>query len=259
MVEVQQPDSAIVLSGAQREPQYASGNVAKVELQLADGAAPITGARFTTTLELPNGQLVAGPSVSATAPGQYLAQVPMSGTDLKLIGAWHLHVKATGNSRGIEFERDLDAGFAYVPSHARMLSAATPRILRGSDGKIDEIVVDVAVESLALDRLGLRGTLVRVDADGNERPIAEAQTGQVAQAGPSVITLHFAAKDLVLAAMDGPYRLRDLSLVSYAYSTTQHRLGRGLELVTPAFAASELRVPETFSPAVQELLNLGAL
>jgi hypothetical protein len=259
LVEVQQPDSAIVLSGAQREPMYASGNVAEVELQLADGAAPITNARFTATLELPNGERIAGPSVSAIAPGQYLARVPMSGADLKLIGVWHLHVKAIGTSRGVEFERDLDAGFSYVPSHARMVSAATPRISRGSDGKIDEIAVDVAVESLALDRVGLRGTLVHVDADGTERPIAEAQTGQVVQTGQSVITLHFAAKDLVLAQLDGPYLLRDLSLVSYAYSTTQHRLGRGLELTTPAFAASELRLPDTFSPAVQEILNLGAL
>jgi hypothetical protein len=258
-VEVQQPSSGIVLAGAARENAYVNGDFAEVELNLADGGAPIAGARFVTVLEAPNGDRLAGPSVLAIAAGKYLARIPMSGSELKQIGVWTLHVKATGSSRGLDFERDVEAGFGYAPAHARMTAVATPRLSRAADGFIDEIAVDVAVESVLEDRLGVRATLVQVAADGSERPIAEAQTGQTVQPGGSTITLHFDAKDLAVAQVDGPFRLRDLSLGSYAFSTTQHRLGRGLDLVTPAFAAREIRFPEKLSPAVQELLNLGAL
>lgn len=170
-----------------------------------------------------------------------------------------MSAKATGSVDGVQFERDMDNGFGYHPAHARMVSVQTPELIRGSDGLIDEIRVEIDVESVIDDRLGVNGTLVFRGSDGTERSVGSAQTSMDVKAGRTVMKLRFESNVIALALASGPYYLRDLSLVSHRFAVTQHRLGRGLDLATVTLASTNLRYPTTFSPAVEELFEQGAL
>ena len=256
-IDVDQPNSAIQLSAAPAALNYGFGEVAEVDYTLTNGETPIDGATLSGVVELPNGERVSGLAFEAKGNGHYAAKVPLASADLKYIGVWHVRAKATGTVGGVEFERDMENGFGYAPAHAQMTQVRQPQIVRGKDDLIDEITVDVFVDSILDDRLGVAATLVFTGPDGAEHAVASAQTSADLKAGNSAVTLHFAAKDLALAQASGPFTVRDLSLVSHAYATTQHRLGRGLDLTTPAFAFKELRYPGSLSPAVDEMFERG--
>jgi hypothetical protein len=256
-IDVQQPNSGLVLTGAPHDLNYGFGDTAEVEYTLANGATPIDGATFTGTIELPNGERIGGLSFTGSGSGRYVAHVPLASADLKYIGAWHVRAKATGAFNGVDFERDMDNAFAYSPAHARMTSVQTPVAVRGSDGIVDDVTVAVDVESVVDDRLGIGATLVVRDADGTEHAVAEAQTSADVKAGNSTMTLHFDAKDIALAQTSGPFYLRDLSLVSHAFAVTQHRLGRALDLATPTLVHRDFRYPTVFTPSVQEMIDRG--
>lgn len=259
IIEVQQPNSQIVLSGAPKELFYGFGDTAEVVFSLVDGATPISNANLSAVIELPNGEKMTGVSFTALGNGQYVAKIPLASADVRHAGNWHLMGKAKGTTaEGIAFERDLDAVFSYTPSHAQILSAMTPEVVRGKDDLIDDIKVDVELETVVEDRLGLHATLTWTGADGLEHPIAQAQTGITMLPGKKTVTLHFESKDVALSKTGGPFHVRDLALVSYAFATTQHRLGRGLDLTTLAIKPTELRMPENLTPAAAEAVKLGA-
>jgi hypothetical protein len=121
------------------------------------------------------------------------------------------------------------------------------------------VSIDVGVETLADDQFSVRGTLTTTGADGLEHMVANAQTGQVVTQQGGTITLHFGSESLVFANIGGPLHLRDLALVSQGNSITQHRIGRALDLNTPAFGREELRMPPEIPLHVQELIANGDL
>lgn len=256
---IQQPNSAITFTGAPKALNYGFGDVAEVEYSLSNGDQTIDGATITGSIALPNGERIPGLTFIAQGNGRYVVRVPIASADLKTIGVWHVYAKATGTANGVEFERDMDSGFAYSPAHARMTAVHTPQVVRGSDGLVDEISLDVDLETVVDDRLGIGATLVYKGADGVEHSIAVAQTSADIKAGRGTMTLHFESKDAVLARVSGPFLVRELFLMSHSFSVLQHRLGRGLDLTTPHLAASDLRMPKVFSPAVQEMFDLGVL
>jgi hypothetical protein len=258
-LDVQQPQSPIVFSGAASEVSYAYGDTAEIDYLLTDGDQPVLGATLTGHVELPNGERIPGLTFEARSDGHYVAHLPLTTTETKSIGTWHVRAKATGISNGIEFERDIDCGFGYAPSHARMTWVHLPEIVRGADGLIDELRMDVDVESMVDDRLSAGAALVFKGADGVEHTVGYAQTSADVHKGAWTITIHFLATDLALSKVDGPFTVRDLWLMSANLSTTQHRLGRGLDIVTPAFTARELRYPTSFRPAVERSFDLGDL
>jgi hypothetical protein len=259
IVEIQQPNSAIGLSIAASAHNYGFGESAEVTFTLADDTTPIDGATFQAWGELPNHERTPDFTVTSLGGGKYLASVPLASADPKYIGAWGVHVKATGTVAGVAFERDAETAFGYYPAHARMTALGTPEIIRGKDGSIDDIKVDVDVETLSDDRFTVRGTLTFTGADGQEHTLASAQTGQVVNAGSGTITLHFSADAIAPAQVDGPFHLRDVALVSQAFAITQHRLGLGLELHTDPIVRREIRFPRQLSIQAQELVANGDL
>jgi hypothetical protein len=258
-LDIQEPGSPITLSGAPLGLNYGFGEVGKVEYTLLNGSTPISDAVITGTVELPGGQRFDNVTFSSKGQGKYLAEVPLAGSDLQHIGVWHVRAKVTGAVSGIAFERDIENGFGYAPAHSQILAVAQPEIVRGADSVIDDIKFDVDVESIAADRLGVSAMLVYRDAAGAEHAVAQAETSANVTPGQSTITLHFQAKDVALANIDGPFYLRSLTLMSHAYATTQHHIGRALDLSTPAIAAKEIRYPALLSPAAEELIEMGEL
>jgi hypothetical protein len=170
------------------------------------------------------------------------------------VGVWSIHAKAAGTFGGVAFERDVETAFGFYAAHARMTAIGSPQVTRGADGLVDEVSVDVDVQTLEDDRFSVRGTLTYTGSDGQEHPLAEAQTGQTMAAGTGTITLHFS-----LARVSGPFHLRDTALVSQGYVVTQHRLGRGLDLATGPLAAKELRFPTVIPIQAQDLIDNGDL
>jgi hypothetical protein len=256
-VEVQEPNTRITLSGAPDELTYTHGQTATLAFSIADGGVGVDGATFHASAELPNHTRTPEFAVTALGSGQYVARVPLNGP--ANMGLWGVRVTATGASNGVAFERTIDTAFEYSPAHAHMTSIGTPMIIRGQDGLIDEISVDVGVETLLDDRFAVRGTLTFTGPDNAEHPLAAAQTGQTMTAGRGTITLHFTSDATSLAQVDGPFHLRDVALVSQGWGHTQHRLGRGLDLMTLPIAASELRYPAQIPLAARDLITNGDL
>ncbi|MBI4510817.1 MAG: hypothetical protein HY698_14380 [Deltaproteobacteria bacterium] len=261
LVFVDQPSSTIELGAVAGSIHHSTGEQAKIVADLSDAGTPIEGASVIAWLEKPGNRR----DPDSTLPlrgiggGKHVVEVPLTSTSATDIGLWTVHLIARGTTPdGREYERTSEVSFSYSVPHARMTTVYTPVVVRGSDRLVDEVVFDVEVESIVVDRLGLRGTLV-VNDNGVERSIATAQVGFDASEGQSRVSLRFGSGAMFLAHQDGPYHLRDLVLVSHGNATVQHRLGRGLDLRTPRIPAKALRPVETLSPAIEESLNLGTL
>jgi hypothetical protein len=255
IIDVMQPSSTILAGAVTSAMQYVPGETPAVTVDMTDAGAAIDGATVHGWLESPDALHHSDVVFLGQGNGQYTAQLPI---DAAKLGVWTVHVEATGVSNGRAFEKQTSTTFTYDIPHAKMVAVGQPRLVT-RDGMIDSIDVDVDVDSVQADRLGLQATLVVRDEKGVEHPIATAQTGQNITAGTSTMTLVFASKDLYIANQDGPYYLRDLSLTSFSDASLQHRLGRGLELQTPMVQAHLLRQPEKLTPGVEESLNLGNL
>lgn len=258
-VEVQQPNTHITLSGVVDELNHGFGDTAEITATLAKDDVPIAGATVDGYIELPDHSNGGALTFTDAGNGKYVAQVPVASADWKFVGVWGVHLHASGGVGPVQFERHTETAFGYYPAHAQIASLATPVVTRGSDGLIDEISFDADIETLATDRFSLKGTLTYTAPDGSEHPLASAQTGQVINEGTGTITLHFDAASLALANVDGPFHLRDVALVSQAAGITQHRIGGGLELVTPALRATEIRFPSVISLQAQDLIDHGDL
>jgi len=259
VVELQQPNSHVTFSGVPDDLGHGFGDTVTVTCGLLSDTAPIDGATVTGWVELPGH--VQGPSLTFTAAGggQYVASLPLNSSDQSMIGAWGLHLQATGTQNGVPFEKEIEHGFGYWPAHAQMTALGAPVVVRGADGLVDSVSFDVDVHTLVDDRFSVRGTLTYTDAQGAEHPLASAQTGQVIAAGDGTITLRFDASALALAKVSGPFNLRDVALVSQGVGITEHRIGRGLEIATPLIAANELRYPKQIPFSAQDMMDNGDL
>jgi hypothetical protein len=258
-VELQQPNSHVSFTAGPNELNYGFGEEAEIICTLANDAAGISDAIITGYAVLPDRSESPQLTFTSLGGGKYSTKVPLASTEWKYIGVWGLRLQATGKVNGIAFERSVDTAFGYYPAHARMTGLGTPVIARGSDGLVDEISVDVDVETLADDRFSVRGILTFTGADGQEHPLAQAQTGQTINAGTGTITLHFQSSALALANADGPFHLRDVALVSQAYTVTQHRIGRALDISTKPVGAREIRYPREVSLQAVDLFENGDL
>jgi hypothetical protein len=257
LVEVDQPNTHISFTGRSEELAYALGDDALFAFTLSNDGAPIEGARVTLSVELPDHTRLPDLELRSAGQGQYVASMPMSFTDPRYMGAWGLQVTATGSANGVAFERTAEAGLGFWPAHAQMSWVGTPQILRGKDGLIDEVSVDVGVTTLVDDQLSLRGLLTFSGPDGLEHTLASAQTGQVVTHEGGTVTLHFDAASLVYGQVNGPFHVRDLTLVSQGTATVQHRIGRALDLLTDKIAVTEIRMPAQIPPHVQEMIAAG--
>jgi hypothetical protein len=259
IMELQQPATRITLSGVPNELNFSYGDHAQLSFSLASDSEPIDGATLTGYAELKDHTATPSFDVVAKGGGVYTADLPLTAADWQHMGVWGIHVKATGSFHGVAFERDVETAFGYYVPHAQMTAVGAPRTVRGADGLVDEVTVDVDVQSLADDRFSVRGTLTTAGSDGAEHAIASAQTGQTMNAGTATMTLHFSAASMALARIDGPFHVRDLALVSQAFGFTEHRLGMGLGLTTDAFKAAEIRFPKVISIQAQDLIANGDL
>ena len=259
LVELQQPNSHVTLSGVPDELAHGYGDVAVVTCNLQSDTTALSGATVTGWVELPGHARGASLTFASAGGGQYVAKLPLTSTDQATIGAWGVHLTATGTANGVAFEREIESGFGFFPAHAQMTALGAAVVARAADGLIDSVSFDVDVHTLVDDRFSVRGTLTYTDAAGAEHPLASAQTGQNVGAGDGTITLRFDAPSLALAKVNGPFSLRDVALVSQGLGITEHRIGRALDLTTPAIASNELRFPKVLSFSAQDLIENGDL
>jgi hypothetical protein len=259
IVELQEPNARVTFSGVSDELAHGLGDTATITCGVLSDKTGVDGATVTGWVELPGH--VHGPNItfSPSGGGQYVAKLPLNSPDQATIGMWGLHLTATGSANGVPFEREIESGFGFFPSHAQMTAFGSPVVARGADGLVDSVSFDVDVHTLVTDRFSVRGTLTYTDAQGAEHPLAAAQTGQVLAVGDGTITLRFDAAAMALAKVNGPFNLRDVALVSQGTGTTQHRLGRGLEIVTAPIASNEIRFPRTIPLASLDLIRNGDL
>ncbi|MBZ4416126.1 DUF4785 domain-containing protein [Myxococcus sp. RHSTA-1-4] len=171
-------------------------------------------------------------------------------------GAWVLEVRAVGSAGGQDFDRLGQTSFGFAVPTARFDSVGRARLVRDAGGKVTALEVDVVLESAAVDRYEVTGTLVATDAKGVERPVAEAQVTDQLGAGTHTLTLRFEAGHAGLSKLDGTYALKDLRLFSLGTNTLYHRLAQGLGVRFPAVRASELAAAEV-TPAIENLLREG--
>jgi hypothetical protein len=259
VVELQQPNSHVTFSGVPDDLAHAYGDVAVVTCGVLTDTTAVDGATVTGWVELPGHARGPDLTFSTSGGGQYVAKLPLTSTDQATIGAWGVHLTATGTANGVPFEREIESGFGFFPAHAQMTAVGAPVVARAADGLIDSISFDVDVHTLAEDRFSVRGTLTYMDAAGAEHPLASAQTGQNLGVGDGTITLRFDAQALALAKVNGPFTLRDVALVSQGLGITEHRIGRAMDIATPAIASNEIRFPKVIGFSAQDLIDNGDL
>lgn len=253
-IEVRLPTSPIELSLTPSAMQFFPGEEATVQVGLASDAA-LAGVRYEAWLYNPRFERVR--QVPVVQVGQQVrARVSDVLSERDETGTWGLEVRATGTSGGKAFDRLAQTAFGFAVPTAHIASAGRPRLVRGADGKVTALELDVVVESQSLDRYEVSGTLVATDKRGVERPVAEAQVTDQLDAGTYVLTLHFDAGHVALSHLEGSYALRGLQLYSLGTNTLYHRMGRGMELRMPSVRADELAASEP-TPAIQAMMDAG--
>jgi hypothetical protein len=171
-------------------------------------------------------------------------------------GAWVVEVRAVGSAGGQAFDRLAQTSFGFAVPTARIDQVGRARLVRDGAGKVAALEVDVVLQSEALDRYEVTGTLVATDPKGVERPVAEAQVTDQLGAGTHTLTLRFEAGHAGLSKLDGSYALRGLQLYSLGTNTLYHRLSGGLGIRFPAVRVSELAEAKV-TPAIENLLREG--
>ncbi|WP_257460090.1 DUF4785 family protein [Archangium lipolyticum] len=252
-IEVREPSSTIELSLTTSAMQLFPGDDGYVTVGL-QSEAPLERVRYEATLYNPRYER--DRTVPVVKVGnEYRAQVSRVMHEKDETGAWVLEVRAVGTAGGQPFDRLAQTAFGFAVPTARIASVGRERLVR-EGGKVTALEVDVVLESQALDRYEVTGTLVATDARGVERPVAEAQVTDQLGAGTHTLTLRFEAGHAGLSRLDGSYALRGLQLYSLGTNTLYHRLARGLEVRFPAVRLAELGSAEV-TPAIEHLLRAG--
>jgi hypothetical protein len=253
-VEVRVPSSSIELSLTSSAMQLFPGDDGYVTVGL-QSAEKVDHVRYEATLYTP--RFERDRTVPVVKVGnEYRAQVSRAMNEKDEPGAWVLEVRAVGSAGGVDFDRLAQTAFGFAVPTARIASAGKARLVREPGGKVTALELDVVLDSVALDRYEVSGTLVAADAQGVERPVAEAQVTDLLGAGTHTLTLRFEAGHAGLSKLDGSYSLRGLQLYSLGTNTLYHRLGKGLDLRMPAVRASELAAAE-LTPAIESMKSAG--
>lgn len=253
-VEVRQPSSPIELALTASAMQLFPGDDGYVTVGLGS-KAPVENVRYEAALYNPRFERVREVPVEKVGEA-HRAMVSRALSERDEPGAWVLEVRAVGSAGGQAFDRLAQTSFGFAVPTARIDAAGRERLVRDASGKVAALEVDVVVEAQALDRYEVTGTLVATDAQGVERPVAEAQVTDQLRAGSHVLTLRFEAGHAGLSQLDGSYALRGLQLYSLGTHTLYHRLADGLGIRFPAVSASELAEAER-TPAIENLLRAG--
>jgi hypothetical protein len=253
-IEVREPSSSIELSLTASALQLFPGSDGYVTVGVTS-AEPVKHVRYEAALYNPRFERVRTVPVVKVG-GEYRAMVSRAMDERDEPGSWVLEVRAVGSAGGQDFDRLAQTAFGFAVPTARIASAGKARLVREAGGKVTALELDVVLESQALDRYEVTGTLVATDAQGVERPVAEAQVTDQLGAGTHTLTLRFEAGHAGLSKLDGSYALRGLQLYSLGTNTLYHRLARGLDIRFPAVRAAELAAAE-LTPAIENMVREG--
>ncbi|HEX2569515.1 MAG TPA: hypothetical protein VH877_08140 [Polyangia bacterium] len=254
-IEVRLPNSPIELNLTPSAMQFFPGQDSWVTIGLGEGAR-IDRVDFTAVLYDPSFR--AARRVPVVRVGnEYRALVSSVFTEQDAVGTWNLEVRATGVSGNQRFDRLGSTAFGFAVPTARLVSVGHPRFERGPEGKITTLAVDVVVESEALDRYEISGTLAATTPDSLERPVAEAQVTDLLAPGQHTLTLRFDAGHVSLTKLGGRFALRGLQLFSLGTNTLYHRLAKGLDIRFPALRVADLAAPREITPAIEHMMRAG--
>ncbi|HEX8439057.1 hypothetical protein [Archangium sp.] len=253
-IEIRVPSSTIELSLTSSAMQLFPGDDGYVTVGL-QSEAPVDHVRYEASLYNPRFERERTVPVVKVG-NEYRAMVSRAMNEKDETGAWVLEVRAVGSAGGQDFDRLGQTAFGFAVPTARIASVGKERLVREPGGKVTALEVDVVLDSQALDRYEVTGTLVATDAKGVERPVAEAQVTDQFAAGTHTLTLRFEAGHAGLSKLDGSYALRGLQLYSLGTNTLYHRLAKGLDLRFPAVRASELAAAEV-TPAIESMVRAG--
>ncbi|NMO17606.1 DUF4785 family protein [Pyxidicoccus fallax] len=253
-VEVRVPASSIELSLTASAMQLFPGDDGYVTVGLASDAK-VDHVRYEAVLYTPRFERDRVVPVVKVG-NEHRAMVSRVMNEKDEPGAWVLEVRAVGSAGGQAFDRLGQTSFGFAVPTARIDSVGRARLVRDSAGKVTALEVDVVLESAAVDRYEVTGTLVATDPKGVERPVAEAQVTDQLGAGTHTLTLRFEAGHAGLSKLDGVYSLKGLRLYSLGTNTLYHRLTQGLGVRFPAVRVSELAAAEV-TPAIESLMREG--
>ena len=237
-IEIREPSSSTELSLTPSSLQFSPDAEGYVTVGLQSDVA-LERVKVEATLLNPRYERVRTVPVVKVG-NEYRALVSRVMTEKDEPGTWMVEVHATGTAGGQAFDRLEQTAFGFVVPTARIASVGRERLVRDAGGRVTALEVDVVVESQAVDRYEVTGTLVATDEQGVERAVAEAQVTDQLGAGSHTLTLRFDAGHAGLSKLGGSYALRGLQLYSLGTNTLYHRLNRGLDVRFPAVRVEEL-------------------
>ncbi len=258
-VDVRQPATKLTMKLRPAAVQHLYGSPMSVEVALDEAGRGIAGANLTAYLVRPD--LTRGPDVAVKelGAGRYRVEVAQALGKQDATGAHLVDVRAEGHTTsGLPFLRHGRTGFHFGVPTGRVTEVSATRIVKDAKGAIEAFEVDVRLESSAMDRLEISGTLAALGADGKEHGVAMAQTGAGFGAGVHTVTLRFAAGHIRLTKLAGTYVLRNLTVFSLSTGALFQRLA-----VHPArfegVSRDMLASVKEMTPQIKGLLEAGVL
>ncbi len=260
-IEARLNASNVVMTLAPSTLEHLLGNESTIDATLMESGVPITGAHVVAQLfDGETGAPVAPMTFTEVGSGVYRAPLHTVLGSSNRPSAYLADVTVDGTSpKGLAFLRQGRTGFHFGIPSARLNGVVAQRTLTDTSGMITGFEVDVAVESVSLDRLEITGKLTTVGADGLERPVSIAQTGDAYDAGNHVVTLHFDAGQLRLTRAEGDFMIRNLSLYSLGTDTLFHRDLAAGNLGFTGITRTALKPLPALTPGQQQLVTEGAL
>jgi hypothetical protein len=256
-LDVRLPKSTIDMAVTPSASTFLAGDDGTILVELSDAGTAVTGANLEAELVRPDGSKAGTAAIRELGNGKYEVYAAKSLNESSAPGVWNVFLRAKGSAHGLKFDRYGAAAFEWAVPTARIASATTPRLIKNAVGQVESFEVEVALEVASLDRYELTATLVSVDPDGAERPVALGQTAIGLDAGNHRLALRFDAGYVKLTTLEGSFALRGLQLFSQGRNCLLQRHQRGLDLRFPIVSSAELVALKEITPAVQLLIDNG--
>ncbi|WP_250901857.1 MULTISPECIES: DUF4785 domain-containing protein [unclassified Dyella] len=204
VVYVYEPQSPLVVEAQANRPELLLGGNLQVALNLRDGTQQRALGAATGVLRSPDGETTPL-SFQRQADGSFVATASPA-KQAAIPGLWEVQSTVTGtDANGREVRRNVNTAIAVAVPDARFIGNAEPQ--RASDGGVD---IALGVDVRSGSRYAVSGVLYARGANGQQVPVAYAQSAAWLEAGSGELRLHFDPASLHGVAP--PYELRDLRL-----------------------------------------------
>ncbi len=218
VVHVFEPDSPAVLNLQVNRSNYLTGSQLRANLSLQGIEHQLSAADIQAYLSSPDADISVPVSFTANRQGGFDANARLPDTAGNSNGLWSLHALVkTRDNNGLTVMRDAKTALAVALPTARLNNQVG--IHTGSAGGkatpaagSESIQIQLGIDTAIAGRYAVSGVLYGTNRQGQQQPIAVAESANWLNAGQSQLNLNFAADLLSATNLTAPFSVRHLQL-----------------------------------------------